>query len=95
MRTWRGLVRDAGCDPEADSVEAMLLTAAFLTIAARTKDETRVDHRDASKSEAVDRVIEAVDVFLESRLGKVPSEIMSGLVASELCDALSLTQVVV
>ena len=88
MRIWRGLVRDAGCDPEADIVEAMLLTAAFLTIAARTRDATRVDHRDASKSEVVDRVIETVDAFLENRLGKVPSEIMPGLVASELCDAL-------
>lgn len=79
MRIWRGLVRDAGCDPEATSVEVMLLTAAFLTIAARTKDGTRVDHRDAAKSEAVDRIIEAVDGFLERRLGKVPSEMGAAL----------------
>ena len=81
-------MRDAGCDPEVGSVEAMLLTAAFLTIAARTKDETRVDHRDAIKSSAIDRVIEAVDELLERRLGELPSEIISGSVACELCDAL-------
>ena len=88
MRVWRGLVRDAGCDPEAAIVDAMLLTAAFLTIAARTKDETRVDHTDASKSEAIDRVIEAVDELLEQRIGHVPPETVSGAVASELCDVL-------
>jgi len=88
MQVWRGLVRDAGCDPEAVSVDAMLLTAAFLTIAARTKDETRVDHRDACKSRAIDRVIQAVDELLEHRLGYVPPEAVAGSVASELCDVL-------
>ena len=88
MQVWRGLVRDAGCDPEAAIVDAMLLTAAFLTIAARTRDETRVDHRDAGKSGAIDRVIEAVDELLERRLGKLPGEVVSGAVACELCAAL-------
>jgi hypothetical protein len=88
MQVWRGLVRDAGCDPEASTVDAMPLTAAFLTIAARTKDETRVDHTDASKSEAIDRIIEAVDELLDRRIGAVPAELVSGAVAGELCDAL-------
>lgn len=66
----------------------MLLTAAFLKIAARTKDETRVDHRDGDKSAALDRVIRAVSDLLEHRLGTVVSEALLGSVACELCDEL-------
>ena len=87
MKVWRRLVCDAGCDPEAASVEAMQLTAAFLTIAARTRDETRVDHTDAGKSLAIDRVITVVDELLARRVGAVPAELLSGVVASELGSA--------
>ncbi|HEY0477149.1 MAG TPA: hypothetical protein VGD37_06475, partial [Kofleriaceae bacterium] len=88
MTAWRQLVREAGCDPEASCVGAMQLTAAFLQIAARTKDATRVDHRDANKSDALDRAIRAVMDLLERRLGTVASELMLGAVARELCDEL-------
>ena len=55
-------MRDAGCDPEVDSVEAMLLTAAFLTIAARTKDETRAVAEDGLAPQALARLSEGTRV---------------------------------
>lgn len=88
MTAWRQLVREAGCDPEAACVGAMQLTAAFLRIAARTRDETRVDHRDADKSAALDLAIRSVSNLLERRLGAVPSETLRGSIACELCDEL-------
>jgi predicted amidohydrolase len=71
-------------------VDAMQLTAAFLGIAARNKDETRVDYRDADKSEALDRAIGAVTGLLVRRLGSVATELLPGTVACEVCDELEV-----
>jgi hypothetical protein len=85
---WRDELRGVGLDLEAATCEAMRLTAALLRIAAGRPDETRVDRRTAAKSAAIDRVVEAIDDYLEGTSSGVPSEYLRATIIGGLCDVL-------
>ena len=72
----------------APTVEAMQLAAAFLRIAAETKDQTRGDHRDASQSATVDLLEARIDALIAPHVRPVVPELLPGALALALCDAL-------
>jgi predicted amidohydrolase len=88
MDVWRRLFKDNGCNPEADAVSTMQLTAACLRIARTQKDETRVDWRDAGKSAALSELTKAVIDVLKPAVDNIPAEQIRGEVACRLCDVL-------
>lgn len=85
---WRETLRVEGCHWDSGAASAVALIAALLRIAARSRDEIRVDHGDMDLENEQDSLERAVSLLLRRFVGPIPCEFLEARLLDALCAAL-------